>query len=305
MVLPALGMLGLGGMSAAGAGATLGGLNFALGAGQAALGHMGQQQQYESDLAYQQATSEFATFQAGLNARLNDANKQYEYWGQTVNYNQELAYTNNLRNFETLQAIRQAEVVRDTRAAASAAFINDSEAINARYAESEMASAVAQKQYSWRALQARSSMRARGQEGNTPDRLVNDYARQEGDYMALQEINSSLASNQLKRAQTAQVAQFLSRWNSQDFYQERTYMDPIAPFPPLPTLITPPPPTRTGAGPSGAGLAMGLLGAGIDAYGVAVNTTAKLKALETPSTKTGAGTRRAFGSGLDLSSLLD
>ena len=56
MALPALGMLGLGGMSAAGAGATLGGLNFALGAGQAVLGHMGQQQQYESDLAYQQAT---------------------------------------------------------------------------------------------------------------------------------------------------------------------------------------------------------------------------------------------------------
>ena len=146
--------------------------------------------------------------------------------------------------------------MRDTRAAASAAFI-DSEAINARYAESEMASAVAQKQYSWRALQARSSMRARGQEGNTPDRLVNDYARQEGDYMALQEVNSSLASNQLKRAQTAQVAQFLSRWNSQDFYQERTYMDPIAPFPLLPSLIKDSAADTHRRWTSGAGLAMG------------------------------------------------
>ena len=44
MALPALGLLGLGGMAAAGAGATLGGLDFALGAGQAVLGRMGRQQ---------------------------------------------------------------------------------------------------------------------------------------------------------------------------------------------------------------------------------------------------------------------
>ena len=51
-------------------------------------------------------------------------------------------------------------------------------------------------------------------------------------------VNSSLASNQLKRADRTGRS-VPESWNSQDFYQERTYMDPIAPFPPLPTLITP------------------------------------------------------------------
>ena len=43
------------------------------------------------------------------------------------------------------------------------------------------------------------------------------------------------------QAQAGQVQQYLSRWNSQQFYDEADVFDPIAPFPPLPSMITPPP----------------------------------------------------------------
>ena len=250
------------------------------------------------------ANSKFATWQAGFNARVNDANAQYRYWADTVNYNQELAYAKNQRNFETMQAIRQAEVVRDTRAAAGAAYVNDSEAINDQYAEAEMAAAVAQQQYSWRALQARSSVRARGGEGNTVDRLVNSYAKQEGDYMALEAVNASIRSGQLTRAQSAKVAEYLSRWNSQDFYQEQMVFDPIAPFPPLPTMITPAPPSRAGAPPSLVGAGLAGIGAVMGGIESGIRTTSALKALEKPSSRRGSGTSRAFSSALDLGALL-
>jgi len=43
----------------------------------------------------------------------------------------------------------------------------------------------------------------------------------------------------------------LSRYNSQQFYERQPYMDPVAPFPPLPTLVAPAGPTMTGAKPGG------------------------------------------------------
>ena len=82
---------------------------------------------------------------------------------------------------------------------------------------------------------------------------MNNYARQEGDDMALQAVNEGIASRQYSRTQAGRLAQYMSQWNSQQFYEEQVIFDPIAPFPPLPTMITPAPPSRTGAPPSAAG----------------------------------------------------
>ena len=132
------------------------------GVGQQVLGFQAKKQQYEFGQGVPGREQRVCSWQAGFNAKLNDANKQYQYWQETVNYNQEMAYAHNQRNVETLKAIAQAQVVADTRAAAGAALAG-LEAIAQQYAETEMQAAFAQKQYQWRALQARSSVRAMGQ----------------------------------------------------------------------------------------------------------------------------------------------
>ena len=284
---------GAAGGAAAATGAWVGGANALLGMGQSFLGYQAKKQQYALDTAFQDANSNFAQWQAGFNARLNDANKQYQYWQETVNYNQEMAFANNQRNVETLKAIRQAEVVRDTRVAAGASYLQDSEAIAQQYAEGEMAAAVAQKQYQWRALQARSSVRAMGQQGRSVDRLINDYSRQEGDYMALEAVNEGIRSRQYSRAQAGRLAQYMSQWNSQTFYEEQQIFDPIAPFPPLPTMITPPPPSRRGAPPSAGAMLLGMAGAALGGVETGINTTYKLNQLRTPRSSSGPGTNRA------------
>ena len=228
----------------------LGAIQTGLGVAQSYSAYQAQKQDYLNQTAFNDANNEFASWQAGFNARINDANKQYDYWKETVNHNSQLAYTNALRNVETTKAIRQAEVVAETRAAAGASYISDSEAINQQFQEVAMREAVATKQYRWRSLQARASVQAMGREGRSVDRIVNDYARQQGDYEALQQVNEQLRTRQYTRTQAAQVAQYISRWNSQQFYEEQPYIDPIAPFAPLPTLITPSGPTMRGGGPS-------------------------------------------------------
>jgi hypothetical protein len=240
-------------------------LSIGFGVAQAGLGLLGagasasaKQQDYLNQTALQDANNRFAQWQANFNARAQDANQQYKYWTETVNYNQQLAYTHGLRNLELMRSIRQAEVVRDTRAASGAAFMRDSEATTQAYQEASMQEAVALQQYQWRALQGRASVQALGQEGRSVDRLVNDYARQMGDYATLREINQKIRARQYTREQAGQVAQYLTRWNSQSFYEEQPYMDPVAPFAPLPTLITPPGPTMRGGSPSGAANALNI-----------------------------------------------
>lgn len=250
-----------------------------------------QQQDYLNQTALQDANNRFAQWQSEFNARTQDSNNQYRYWFETVNYNQQLAYTNGMRNLEILRSIRQADIVRDTRAAAGAAYIRDSEANSEALKEASMQEAVALQQYQWRALQARASVQAIGQEGRSVDRLVNDYARQMGDYATLQDINSKIRDRQYTREQAGQVSQFLTRWNSQSFYEEQPYMDPTAPFAPLPTLITPPGPTLRGAPPSGAATALnigtGLLGA--VSTGLSINST--LQGIAKPPGGPGPGTQ--------------
>ena len=90
------------------------------------------------------------------------------------------------------------------------------------------------------------------------DRYVNNYARQAGDFAALKQIEAGLREGQYNRAQQGKIAEYLSRYNSQQFYEPQPFMDPIAPFPPLPTLVTPPGPSMIGSKPGGmSGLQVG------------------------------------------------
>ena len=254
------------------AGLILGGAQAGLGVLQGIAGYNAKAQEYKNQKAFQEANSKFASWQAGFNARISDANKQHDYWKDTVNYNREFAWTNSLRNVELNRSIAQAETVAETRAAAGASYVRDSEAISQQYAEASMQEAVAAKQYKWRSLQARASAQVLNQEGASVDRIINDYSRQEGDYLTLMDINTKLRGRQYTRTQAGQIAGYISNWNSQSFYEEQPYMDPLAPFAPLPTLITPAPPTYTGGAPSKAAALLnvgaGILGGATTAIGI-------------------------------------
>jgi hypothetical protein len=236
----------------------VGGLNGILGAFGAAGQGAAAQQEYLNQRAQQSANARFAQWQSAFTKRYTDANQQYEFWQSTLAYNQQLSYVNSLRNFELAKAVAQAGVVADTRAAAGASFVQRAEALQQQLAESAMSDAVAYQQYQVAALKARSAVAARGQEGRSIDRLINDYARQEGDYAAIQEVNRGLRTRQYSREQAAEVTQYLSRYNSQQFYEQQPYLEPMRPFQPLPTLLSPAPPSFTGTGPSRGATALGI-----------------------------------------------
>ena len=280
------------------AGLATGGLQAGLGLFGASAKRNAEQQKYLSDLAFQDANNRFSMWQAGFSARVQDANKQFDFWKETFNYNQQRAYANSQRNVELMRAADQAQVVGQTRAAAGAAFVQDSQALSDQLREAEMASAVAQQQYTWRALSARASVQAMNMEGNSVDRIVNNYAFQLGDQLALKAIESDMRGQQYSRAQAGQVAEYLSQWNSQTFYEEQQVFDPIAPFAPLPTMITPPPPSRTGAPPSDAAFAMNVGSALLGGVSQGFSTFQGMQALKTPSSRTGPGTGSVFGSTL-------
>ena len=246
-------------------------------------------QKYTDDLAFQDANNRFSVWQAGFNAKVQDENNRFQFWQQTFNYNQENIFANSQRNVEFMQAAEQARVVMETRVNAGVAYGEDSAAISEAYREAEMQSAVAQQQYQWRALEARASVQALNQEGNSVDRIVNNYAAQLGDQMTLEAINGDIRDRQYTRTQAAQVSQYLSRWNSQTFYNETPFFDSVAPFAPLPTMITPPPPSRTGAPPSNAAYAMNLGTSLLGGVSAGFNTYRSMNALKTPSSSRGSG----------------
>jgi len=247
-------------------------------------------QKYADDLAFQQANNRFSSWQATLNAKASDANAQYKYWQSTFNFNQELAFANSQRNVEFMKEAAQAELVFETRANAGAAYVSDSSAISDGYMEAEMAAAVSQQQYTWRALQARESVQALNVEGNSVDRIVNNYAAQLGDQMTIEAINKKIRDRQYTRSQAGAVTQYLSRWNSQDFYDPTQVVDPIKPFPPLPTMIAPPPPSRVGAPPSQAAFLTELGTAALGGIATGFSTYGSMKALKTPTSNSGSGT---------------
>ena len=255
-----------------------------LGGAQAVMGIFGgmasyqaQKQDYRNQRAFQDANGRFAQWQAGFNKRVTDANAQYNYWQETVNYNQNLAYSRSLKNYELLKEIRQAEVVGQTRAAAAADFALSSEAVSQQMAEAAMQDAVAYQQYQVAALKARSRVTASDQAGASIDRLINDYARQVGDYQTIQDINEGLRTRQYSRQQAGQVAQYLSQYNGQSFYEAQPYMEPIAPFAPLPSLLSAPAPTMTGSGPSGAAAALNIGTAILGGVQTGLSTYGQLK----------------------------
>jgi hypothetical protein len=249
-----------------------------------------QQQAYKDQVRFQKANDQFAKWQAKFNKDATDAQNKFNYWGQVVNYNQNKAYTNSLRNIEKLKAFKQAEVVAKTRAAAGASYIQDSEALSNAYEEQSMQEAVALQQYQWRALQTRGSVQAMEREGQSVDRIVNDYARQLGDFEALQQINQGIRTRQYTREQAGQVAQYLSRWNSQTFYQEQPYMDPLPPYAPLPSIMMPPPPSMTGAPPSSAAAALNIGTAVLGGLQTGLNAWQSMTKLNTPTSLKGPGT---------------
>lgn len=249
-----------------------------------------QQQAYKDQVKFQKANDNFAKWQAKFNKKATDSQNKFNYWGQVVNYNQNKAYTNSLRNLETLKAFKQAEVVFKTRAAAGSSYIQDSEALSNAYQEQSMQEAFSLQQYQWRALQTRGSVQAMEREGQSVDRIVNDYARQLGDFETLQEINKNIRTRQYTREQAGQVAQYLSRWNSQTFYTEQPYMDPLPPYAPLPTIMMPPAPTMTGAPPSAAAGALNIGTAVLGGLQTGLNAWQSMTKLNTPNSTKGPGT---------------
>lgn len=262
-------------------------------------------QKYADDLAFQDANNRFSLWQAGFNARVQDANAQYKYWETTFNYNQSQVFANSQRNLEFMKAAEQARIVQENRAAAGAAYVSDSSALADGYMEAEMSAAVAQQEYTWRALQARASVQALNVEGNSVDRMVNDYAAQLGDQMTLEAINQGIRQRQYSRTQAAAVTQYLNRWNAQDFYEPTQIQDPIKPFAPLPTMIAPPPPSRTGAPPSQAAFLTNLGTAALGGVAAGFSTYGSMKALKTPGSQVGPGTPGGGGiAGINGSQLL-
>lgn len=255
----------------------LGGADAILGAFGASQQNAAARQDYINQRAFQDANNRFARWQASFNTRVADANAQYSYWQETVNHNQNLAYSRSLRNYETLKAIAQAEVVGETRAAAGAAFVSNSQAVSQAASEASMQDAVAQRQYQMAALKARGRAMATEQEGASVDRLINDYARQAGDFQAIQAINEGFRSRQYTREQAGQIADYLSRYNSQAFYEMQPYMEPVAPFAPLPALLEPPAPTMTGTGPSSGAAALRIGGTLLGGVQTGLSTYGALK----------------------------
>lgn len=255
-----------------GAGATAGGMSpwmaamggpvgIGLGVAQLGLGLLtggqkrtAQKQDYLNQTAFQDATSEFNAWQANQNAQIQDLNSDYQYFAETVNYNNQLAQVQSNRNYEFARELAQAEVVARTRTAAQAEYMVDADAISAQLQERGQQESMAIMQQKRRSLQASSAVRAMDTGGQGLARRERDFAFQLGEYTAISQINEGIRNRQYRREQYGNIAKYLSRYNSQQFYQRQKYIDPIAPFAPLPTLVNAPPPSMRGAGPANTAL---------------------------------------------------
>ena len=255
------------------------GLSTVLGMFQSGQQNAARQQEYLNQSAYANATAQFNRWQSGMNQQINTLNGQYKYWAETVQYNQQLAYTNQLRNYEFAKEIAQAERVGQARSAAGTNFVITSEALQNQLQERGLQEAVAMQQYQYRALQASSTYQAMAQEGQSMDRFVRDFARQAGDFSTLQQINRGLEERQYRKNQLSAITKYLNEYNSQQFYEPTPYVDPIAPFPPLPSMVMPAGPSMTGSAPRstmGMDVATSLMG-GVNSY---LSTASSIKQLK-------------------------
>lgn len=234
------------------ASAAIGGIQAGLGAAGSRAAYEQQKQNYKDALKYQKVSDKYARWNAKINARVSNTAAKYKYFTDLVAYNQDKSYVNQLRNYELVKAINQAKVVRETRTSAMSDFALQSQALNEGIREQAAADAVSYYQYVQQGIRARSAVLANETEGASADRIYRDYDRQIGDMQTLQQINQKFRERQYTREQAGQIAQYISRYNSQQFYTQQPYQDPIKPFAPLPTLVMPQPPSMTGAGPSAA-----------------------------------------------------
>lgn len=239
-------------------GLIMGGLDMGMGILSGITQQKAAQQDYLNQVGFQNANNQFARWQAGFSKKIGDANNQYAYWQQTLQHNQDLAYVNSLRNVEIAKATESASRVEQVRTAAGADYINTQEAITQQLAETQMADAVAHQQYQLQVLKGRASVIAGNQTGATVDRLIQDYDRQQGDWETIQSINEGLRTKQFSRQQAGAIAQYLNNYNSQQFYAEQPYLEPMAPFQPLPTLLAPAAPSMTGSAPGGGALGLSI-----------------------------------------------
>lgn len=242
-------------------------------------GNNAEKQQYLNDRGEQLANSVYAGWRATVDQAMAGANQEQNYWRETVEYNQGLAYARSQRNVDLVRSINQADTVRQTRESAGGQFILSSEAIQQRLAEQAMADAVALQQYTVAALKNRASIRANPQAGASIDRLMSDFVRQEGDYRTIAAINDGLRNRQYRREQAGAVAQYLSAYNSQAFYEAQPYLEPMAPFLPLPSLLMPAAPTKTGAGPSKAAGALRIGTSLLDGASFTMGAIGKVRSL--------------------------
>ena len=237
---------------------------------QGLLGGQARQQDYLNQVEQQKASAEFAQWTAANQARTQNLNNDYGYWQQQIAYGQDLAYAGQLRNFELSKAINQAEVVARTRASAGAQFSQNSQALADAFAQQSMSDAISMMQYKQQALRQQASLTASGREGLNVDRYIVDYARQVGDMEAMRQMNEKFRSRQYTREQAGQISQYLNQYNSQQLYEQQDVWDPIAPYPPLATLVNPAGPSFTGAAPSAAssflGSALSATQAGLNTY---------------------------------------
>ena len=246
----------------------------ALSFGQSMLGNQAKQQEYKTQVAQREASSEFASWSSSQQAQQTDLNNQYSYWQQQVNYGQEVVYANQLRNFELARSIDQAELVAQARAGAGANFMQASEATSEAFSQQSMSDAVSLMQYKQQALRAQATTAAGLNAGASSDRYLNDYARQSGDMASLQMMNQKFRDRQYTRDQAGNISQYLNQYNSQQLYAMQDIQDPIAPFAPLPTLVNPAGPSFVGAAPSAS---TAFLGSALGAVGAGINTATALK----------------------------
>ena len=247
----------------------LAGGQFALSMFQGFMGNQAKQQSWLNERAMQKASNEFAGWTASNQAKTQDLNNAWSFYGEKLKYGQDVVYASQLRNFELTKAINQAEVVFRTRSSAMSNYAQNSAALAEAFQQQSTADAISMMQYKQQALRMQASVSATMQEGKSVDRYINDYARQVGDMEAMRQLNQSFRERQFTREQAGQIAAFLNQYNSQQLYEAQDVLDPIAPYPPLATLVNPAGPSFTGAGPSAA---TGFLGTALNATTSALST---------------------------------
>ena len=255
------------------------GFGLSMGAGflQGRLQYAAQRQKYANDVAYKEAMDEYSGWAAELQAKQTNVNQDYAYWGERLNYGQQVSHAYNLRAVELSKSIAQADLVAETRTAASANYINKASAIQARHEQEAMSEAMAMFHTKVQALRNRASVGALGANGvGMVDALQRDQQRQVGNKATISQINQQFRDGQYTRDQAGAVAGYLKDFNSQDFYEVQEIMDPLPPFPPLPALIGAVPPSMVGSAPSSSAAFLSSVAGGFSA---GLNTYVGLKSI--------------------------